>query len=80
MFLLMTGLYCPGCGGTRALKAFLRGEFLTSFRYHPLILYCACVAMIFLVSYLIYWKTKKPQDKLTAFCNFKNFYNDNEFI
>lgn len=61
MFHLMTGLYCPGCGGTRALKAFLRGEFITSFLYHPLILYCACVALIFLVSYQNYWKTKKPQ-------------------
>ena len=64
MFHELTGLYCPGCGGTRALKALLCGQFETSFLYHPLVLYCACVALVFLVSYLIYWKTKKPQFRL----------------
>ncbi len=38
-FYKLTGLYCPGCGGTRAVKFFLQGRLLTSFRFHPLVLY-----------------------------------------
>lgn len=35
----LTGLYCPGCGGTRAVEALLHGRFLHSLWYHPLVLY-----------------------------------------
>lgn len=31
-----TGLYCPGCGSTRALHAMLHLHLLTSFRFNPL--------------------------------------------
>ncbi len=64
MFQKITGLYCPGCGGTRAVKAFFQGRLLVSFLYHPLVLYCALVAVVFLVSYLIYWKTKNRKFRL----------------
>ena len=53
-------LYCPGCGGTRAVKALLRGNIMVSALYHPFVIYCAAVALVFAVSYVIYWKTKKP--------------------
>ncbi|MGN0372670.1 MAG: DUF2752 domain-containing protein [Enterocloster sp.] len=39
LFQLFTGLYCPGCGGTRALRALLHGKLILSFQYHPLVLY-----------------------------------------
>ena len=39
LFRAMTGLYCPGCGGTRAVQYLLQGRLLLSLRYHPLVLY-----------------------------------------
>ena len=35
----LCGIYCPGCGGTRAVKALLDGAILQSLWYHPLVLY-----------------------------------------
>lgn len=32
------GLYCPGCGGTRAFFALLHGHFLQSLKYNPITL------------------------------------------
>ena len=39
LFHWLTGLYCPGCGGTRAVKYLLTGHLMLSLRYHPLVLY-----------------------------------------
>lgn len=33
------GIYCPGCGGTRAVEALFHGRLLASVWYHPLVLY-----------------------------------------
>lgn len=44
------GIYCPGCGGTRALSALLHGKLTTSFICHPLVPYTAVVGGWFLIS------------------------------
>uniref|UniRef100_UPI004056F5A2 DUF2752 domain-containing protein n=1 Tax=Acetatifactor sp. TaxID=1872090 RepID=UPI004056F5A2 len=43
VFLKMFGLYCPGCGGTRAVEALLHGRILESLWYHPVVLYTVIV-------------------------------------
>jgi len=41
------GLYCPGCGGTRALYALLQGRLLAAFLYYPAL----PVTVVILLSY-----------------------------
>ena len=40
-FSTVAGFYCPGCGGTRAVKALCRGQFFRALWYHPLVPYLA---------------------------------------
>lgn len=53
LFHLLTGLYCPGCGGTRAVWYLLHGQILKSLQYHPLVLYGALVVAAELAAYWI---------------------------
>ena len=39
--------YCPGCGGSRSLDAFLHGKILTSVLSHPAILITFCLFMAY---------------------------------
>lgn len=61
LFHLMTGLYCPGCGGTRAVRALLRGNLAMSLQYHPLVPYMAAVILLELASLGIAKATKNPR-------------------
>ena len=54
----LTGVYCPGCGGTRAVKALLRGDGLLSIRYHPVVVYIAVLGSVFMVSQTLERATK----------------------
>lgn len=48
-FLKRTGLYCPGCGGTRAVKCLLRGDLVRSFLFHPFVPYCTIMYFVFMI-------------------------------
>ena len=49
VFESLTGLYCPGCGATRAAIALFQGHILRSFRYHPAVPYFFVVYTVFMV-------------------------------
>ena len=59
LFHTLTGAYCPGCGGTRALIALLSGKLLLSFCYHPLVLYVIVTVPLLIFCSLYSRKTKK---------------------
>lgn len=52
-FHLISGYYCPGCGGTRALRALLHGRLLLSAWYHPFVLYAASTYLYFMATQTI---------------------------
>ena len=63
LFHLVTGAYCPGCGGTRALLALLHGRLADSIRLNPLVLYMAVSIPSFLL-YRFYCAGKKKPPNL----------------
>ncbi len=48
------GIYCPGCGGTRAVEALFDGALLQSFIYHPVVLYTVAVVGAFVTSHTLH--------------------------
>ncbi|MCI7131779.1 MAG: DUF2752 domain-containing protein [Lachnospiraceae bacterium] len=49
----LTGYYCPGCGGTRAVWALLHLQLWRSFCYHPMVPYGAALYAWFMLSHTI---------------------------
>ncbi len=49
-FFSLIGLYCPGCGGTRALAALVQGKILLAIWYHPLVPYGVFLYLGFMIS------------------------------
>lgn len=54
MFNLVTGYACPGCGGTRSIKALLGGDILKCLYYYPPLIYAVIVYLIFMLRCFIY--------------------------
>lgn len=48
-----TGLYCPGCGGTRAMDALFSGHFIKALIYHPFVPYCLVMWILYEGSHLL---------------------------
>ena len=46
----LTGLYCPGCGGTRAVYWLLKGNVAYSLHYHSIVLYGAVLYVWYMLS------------------------------
>lgn len=66
-----TGLYCPGCGGTRAVSALLHGHPLRSFFYHPIVLYTAIFGGWFLLSQTV---ERLSRGKLRIGMHYRDIY------
>lgn len=60
LFQAVTGLYCPGCGGTRSVRYLLTGQIGKSLQYHPLVLYTAVVLTLEVGSAYLAKVTKRP--------------------
>lgn len=50
IFHRFTGLYCPGCGGTRAVIALSHGHVFQSALDHPLVFYGVFLYLVYMVS------------------------------
>lgn len=47
------GVYCPGCGGTRALIALCKGDVLQSIWYNPVVVYGLIIYFGFMLSHTL---------------------------
>ncbi len=54
LFNKVTHLCCPGCGGTRSMRALLRGEILTSLYDYPPLIYGLIVYVVFMIRCFLY--------------------------
>lgn len=77
LFHRITGLYCPGCGGTRAFTSLLQGHFFSCFRYHPFVFYCFMMYVLFMTSHTLKWlydrKNKKKASRKSPFARGLSF-------
>ena len=46
-FITIFKTYCPGCGGTRAVRALLHFDIIGSFKYHPIVPIAAFSALAY---------------------------------
>ena len=67
----LSGYYCPGCGGTRAVKFLLRGEIVKSFCYHPIVLYAVVLGGWFMISQTI---ERASRGKVRIGMHFREIY------
>ncbi len=71
IFHAVTGLYCPGCGGTRAVEMLFQGEVVLSFFYHPVVLYGVGIYLWFMISHTIEYLSRH---RLRIGMKYRNLY------
>lgn len=58
LFYKITGLYCPGCGGTRSVHALMDGHLISSIKYNPIVLYGVFIYLWYMISNTIEYVSK----------------------
>lgn len=53
LFLKTFHLYCPGCGGTRSLKALINFDIISSFRYNACLPLAVIIYIYYNVRYIV---------------------------
>lgn len=71
VFHSMTGLYCPGCGGTRAVLELMKGHLLQSLWYHPIVLYVVILYIRYLLEHIFRWLSS---GKYPIICGYRSWY------
>ena len=71
MFHRVTGYYCPGCGGTRAVFTFFRGDIVRAFKFHPFVPYTIILGGWFMLSQTI---QRLSGDRIKIGMNFRIVY------
>ena len=71
VFHSMTGLYCPGCGGTRAVLELMKGHVLQSLWYHPIVLYVVILYIRYLLEHIVRWISS---GKYPITCGYRSWY------
>lgn len=70
MFRSIFGIYCPGCGGTRAFISLIHGDFISAIYYHPFVVYAFPIILVFYISQSLRYIT---DDKIHGM-RFRNIY------
>lgn len=58
-FLLVTHLYCPGCGGTRSFYYLIHGKIFKSVIFNPFVPYTIAAYFVFMINTILVKTTKK---------------------
>ena len=62
----LTGLLCPGCGGTRALLALLHGDFYAAWHRNPLLLALSPLLLVITIHILRHGSAPRIPVPLTS--------------